>query len=73
MPQAGTNGIPEELENKLLEAKKWYDQHAHGLESWNSNEIEASSLKGADLLMDIVEAIDRTWGFAPGPLPRTAP
>lgn len=61
--QEGTNGIPKELEDRLLEAKTWYDKHAPNLEGWSADEICNSSTKGADILMDIVEAVDRTWGF----------
>lgn len=61
-----THALPPELVKKLIEAKAWYDQ---GLDGMTGEEVDRSNRKGADILMDIVEIIDRTWGFAE-PLPK---
>lgn len=57
----GTNGIPKELEDKLGEAKDWYD--TIDLDAMSDSEFEAARHKGADLLAEIVEVIDETWGW----------
>lgn len=72
MDQEPTHHLSPQLQALLVKAKDWYDEHTPGLEAMSSDEIETSSLKGADLLMDIVEVMDREWGFAQ-PLPGDAP
>ena len=63
MTSQGTNGLPKELENALVRAKGWYDKYGD-LDALTDEEREISASKGADILADIVEAVDRTWGFA---------
>lgn len=60
--QEGTNGLPRSLELTLVRAKGWYDKY-HDVDALSTDELESSALKSADLLRDIVEAVDRTWGF----------
>ncbi len=56
----GTNNIPRELEDKLTEAKSWYDQRDLKM---GPDALRAYEGQGADLLDEIVEIVDRTWGF----------
>lgn len=67
-----THHLSPELPAKLTEAKDWYDQHVVAMETLTADKFEASSLKGTDLLLDVIEIMDREWGFAQ-PLPGTAP
>lgn len=61
-----THALPRDLERKLLKAKQWYDER--DLDAMTSDQIAHSDAKGADLLVDIIEIIDQSWGFA-SPLP----
>lgn len=68
----GTNGIPRELEEKLVEAKGWYDrreeledtiQEHGGLAERNQDDLDAFDREAGSLLAEIVEAVESTWGF----------
>lgn len=63
----GTNGLPRELEERLVEAKDWYDKR--DLRAWDrAGNVQAehdSDAEGAQLLISIIEIIDGTWGWAP--------
>lgn len=63
----GTNGIPKALEDKLIEAKQWSERSPgvdsmHRLKEWQA--------EGTHILLDVVEAVEETWGFGAGPLPK---
>lgn len=57
----GTNGLPRELEEALVKAKEWYDRQ--DLDAMTQDEVDISASKGADILSEIVEAVEETWGW----------
>ena len=57
-----THAIPPALEQALIRAKNWHD-------NWwavegDEDATEVAAYKGADLLAEIVEAVEESWGFA---------
>lgn len=62
-----THNIPRELQQKLVEAKKWYDEReaiplGYGMSltpRWDDSDQDA-----IPLLQEIVELCDEAWGFA---------
>jgi hypothetical protein len=67
-----THHISKELEQKLVEAKEWYDRRARlefvirtygGSAQRNQEDRDESDREGASLLTEIVEIVDETWGF----------
>jgi hypothetical protein len=68
-----THALPKELQDKLVEAKEWYDRREELEEVIRRcvgiaqrNEADRDALRGeAELILaEVVEIIDRTWGFA---------
>lgn len=66
MDHEPTHHLPDELQRKLVKAKEWYDQR--DLDAMTSDQAQASDRQGAYLMMDVIEIIEQTWGFAK-PLP----
>lgn len=73
MPTSGTNGIPKELEAKLVEAKDWNYRHEQlketirlhgGSAQRNQEDLDRFDGEAREILEDIVEIVERTWGFA---------
>lgn len=69
-----THLMPEELADKLVEAKKWYDERNEleetiarvgGIAERNQEDRDDSDRNGALILAEVVETIGKTWGFAP--------
>lgn len=67
MDSEPTHALPPELVDKLIEADAW-SKRPPGTDSvlhlW---EWQA---EGARLLKDVVEIIEESWSFGPGPLPK---
>lgn len=71
----GTNGLPRELEEKLVEAKEWYDKRQElPPNSYRLSDSEQKTIRdrwddsgddAIELLENIVEVIAETWGWAP--------
>lgn len=61
-----THAMPTELEEKLVEAKEWYDARWRDLKS---KTFSGSDNEGAEILEDVLGIVEQTWGFAE-PLPR---
>ncbi len=60
-----THSIPVEVERALVRAKEWYDREpALATGTRAGLEREDWDREAISFLQDIVEAIDRTWGFA---------
>lgn len=57
-----THALPQELVNKLVEAKEWYDQYIPA--RMDDEEWSLSDRRARALLEEIVEIIDGTWGWA---------
>lgn len=64
MSEHGTNGIPRTLEDKLVEAKEWCDSCPDAAVT-DDLVREQWSAQAALILLDIVEAVDATWGYGP--------
>jgi hypothetical protein len=62
MEDEPTHALPKGLVEKLIEAKEWHDRRDR--DTLDADELRVSAFRGADLLDDIVEIIDETWGFA---------
>jgi hypothetical protein len=63
--ELGTNDIPKALEDKLTEAKTWYDSEPPAATGTRAAlEREDWDRQAISILTDIVEAVDKTWGFA---------
>lgn len=69
-----THLIPKELADKLVEAKKWYNERREleetiarvgGIAERNQADRDDSDSHGALILAEVVETIEETWGFAP--------
>lgn len=72
--EEGTNGLPKAVEDKLVEAKNWYDRRVElertiqlrgGNAQRNQEDRDEIDREAAGVLESIVEAIDATWGFGP--------
>lgn len=70
---SGNNGLPPELEKKLVEAKAWYDrrveleetiQRCGGIAERNQEDRDGIDREAASILEEIVEAVQQTWGYA---------
>jgi hypothetical protein len=59
--------IPAGVERRLLDAKAWYDKHPQVDPNNPSQAIRDWADEGAYILMDLVEMLDRTIGFAEQP------
>lgn len=71
--QEGTNDIPKPVEVALVKAREWHDDRVAleraiakhgGIAQRNQDDLDSSDRSGAALLIDIVEAVNSTWGFA---------
>jgi hypothetical protein len=67
-----THRISKALEEKLVEAKGWYDRRAAliagirlcgGIAERNQEDRDAIDREAASILEEIVEEIEQTWGF----------
>lgn len=76
-----THHLPPELQAKLIEAKRWHEEREAletaigaygGIAERNQEDRDTSDRTGAAILADVVEIMDREWGFVES-LPRTAP
>lgn len=61
-----THSLPKELEDKLVEAKRWDDKRQEMIDANfpDAGEWNDSVAAGNTLLHEIVEIIAQTWGFA---------
>lgn len=73
MNQELTHRIPQEIQNKLVEAKKWYEEREElervirqygGSAQRNQEDRDISDRAASGLLCDIVELVGSVWGFA---------
>lgn len=71
-----THAIPPVLEEKLIEAKEWYDRRVElertiratgGIAERNQEDRDEIDREAAPLLEEIVEAIESTWGYGQVP------
>jgi len=81
MDREPTHHLSREFQDKLTEAKNWYDERGAleeaigaygGIAERNQEDRDALDRYGASLLAEIIEMVDQEWGFAT-PLPRAAP
>lgn len=68
-----THALPPELVESLLKASDWYNRRYDlertirtygGIAERNQADLDDNAREAAPLLEEIVEIIDRTWGFA---------
>jgi hypothetical protein len=60
-----THALPKTLQNKLVEAKAWYDKRVQlPQRDVVIEDVEASDAEAASLLWDIVVIVEDAWGFA---------
>jgi hypothetical protein len=61
-PEA-THHLPDTLTSKLIEAKGWYDRCPASAPS-DDEERARWGAEGTVLMMDVVEIVEKTWGYA---------